>query len=61
MLQLVGDIKRVMYAEITSALAGLKTVSDLIGLTLKLKVDSAVTEKAIESQAAIISLQKRSS
>lgn len=46
-----------MYAEITSALAGIKTISDLASLVLKLKVDSAVTEKAIESQSAIISLQ----
>lgn len=43
--------------EITTALASLKTVSDLIGLTLRAKVDSAVTQKAIESQSAIISLQ----
>jgi hypothetical protein len=46
-----------MYPEIASALAGIKTVSELVTLTLKLKVDSAVTEKAVESQSAIISLQ----
>lgn len=46
-----------MYAEITTALAGLKTVSDLASLVLRIKVDAAVTEKAIESQAAIITLQ----
>src|ERR1044072_1294019 len=43
--------------EITTALASLKTVSELISLTLKIKTDSAVSQKAIESQSAIISLQ----
>jgi DNA-directed RNA polymerase subunit RPC12/RpoP len=43
--------------EITAALASLKSVSDLVKLALELKIDSAVTEKAIESQSAIISIQ----
>jgi hypothetical protein len=46
-----------MFPEIATALASLKTISDLATLTLKVKVDSAVTEKAIESQTAIITLQ----
>lgn len=46
-----------MLPEITTALASLKTLSDLAALTLKVKVDSAVTDKAIESQMAIITLQ----
>src|SRR5438445_59992 len=46
-----------MYSEIVTALSGLKTMSDLTKLVLRAKVDSAVTEKAIESQTAIISLQ----
>ena len=46
-----------MYAEIATALSTVKTVSDLTSLVLKTKVDSAVTQKAIESQSAIISLQ----
>lgn len=46
-----------MYAEIASALTSIKTFGDLTTLILKMKVDSAVTEKAIESQSAIISLQ----
>jgi len=46
-----------MYAEITAALSGIKTVGELTALILKTKVDSTVTEKAIESQGAIIALQ----
>ncbi len=46
-----------MYAEIATAAASIKTFADLTSLILKTKVDSAVTEKAIESQSAIISLQ----
>lgn len=46
-----------MYTEIATALSTLKTMSDLTALILKTKVDSAVTQKAIESQTAIISLQ----
>lgn len=46
-----------MYSEIVTALSGLKTMSDLTKLVLSAKVDSAVTEKATESQTAIISLQ----
>ena len=45
-----------MY-EIGAALAGIKTFTELTTLILKAKVDSAVREKAIESQAAVISLQ----
>jgi hypothetical protein len=46
-----------MYAEITTALSSIKVASDLASLVLKTKVDSAVTQKAIELQSAIISLQ----
>jgi hypothetical protein len=46
-----------MYTEIATALSTVKTMSDLTALILKTKVDSAVTQKAIESQSAIISLQ----
>ena len=46
-----------MFADITTALAGIKTASDLASLVLKAKVDSAVRGKAIELQSDLISLQ----
>ncbi len=46
-----------MYAEIAAAAASIKTFRELTALILKAKVDSAVTQKAIESEAAIIALQ----
>src|SRR5713226_9329470 len=46
-----------MFSEIGSALASIKTFSDFTGLVLQAKVTSAIREKAIESQAAIISVQ----
>ncbi len=46
-----------MLAEITTAFASLKTMGELTALVLKTRVDSAVIEKAQESQAAMISLQ----
>jgi hypothetical protein len=46
-----------MYADIPAALAALKTASDLTKLVLKTRVDSAVTQKAIELQSGIIELQ----
>ncbi|HSP63722.1 MAG TPA: hypothetical protein VLQ90_12115 [Pyrinomonadaceae bacterium] len=46
-----------MLSEIGSALTAMKTVSDFTGLVLQAKVTAAVREKAIESQAAIISVQ----
>jgi len=46
-----------MYAEIAAGFAGIKTLGELTSLILKMKLDSAVTEKAIESQTAIIALQ----
>lgn len=46
-----------MYAEITSALAGIKTFTEFTKLILQAKVDAAVKQKAIESQSAIIDLQ----
>ncbi len=45
-----------MYQELAAGLAGLKTVSDLVTLALKIKEDTALTAKAIESQSAIIAL-----
>lgn len=46
-----------MIAETATALASIKTFSDFTGLVLQAKVTAAVREKAIESQAAIISVQ----
>lgn len=46
-----------MYSEILTALSGIKTMTDLTALVLNAKVDIAVTEKAIESQSALLSLQ----
>jgi hypothetical protein len=46
-----------MIPEITAAIAGLKAAGDLGALMLKIKVDSAITDKVIESQAAIFSAQ----
>jgi hypothetical protein len=46
-----------MYAEFTAALSSIKSISDLVTLIQKAKVDSAVAQKAIELQGAIISLQ----
>lgn len=46
-----------MYTEIAAAAASIKTFGELTTLILKAKVDTAVMEKAIESQSAIISLQ----
>jgi hypothetical protein len=46
-----------MYAEMAVAAASIKTFRELTALILKAKVDSAVTQKAIESEAAIIDLQ----
>lgn len=46
-----------MYSEIATALASVKTFADLTSLILQAKVTVAVREKAIESQAAIISVQ----
>ena len=47
-----------MYAEITTALTTIKTVTELTGLILKSKVDEAVRQKAIELQSLILSLQE---
>ncbi len=47
-----------MVIEITQALSSVKTVSDLVMLAQKLKVDAAVRDKAVEAQTAIISLQQ---
>ena len=47
-----------MLAEITAALAGLKAASDLTGMLVKLKLDTAVTSKVIESQGAILTSQQ---
>ena len=44
-----------MLPEIMTAVNGLKTATELAGLLLKVKVNAAVTEKAIESQAALVS------
>lgn len=46
-----------MYAELTTALASIKTMSDLSSLIIKSKVSDAVRQNAIELQSAIISLQ----
>ncbi len=46
-----------MYTEIATALSSIKIASDLATLVLKAKVDSAVTQKAIELQASLITLQ----
>jgi hypothetical protein len=46
-----------VLTEIPAALSAIKTLGDLTALVLRTKVDSAVTEKAIESQSAMISLQ----
>jgi hypothetical protein len=46
-----------MYAEITAALTGLKTLGELTALVIRTKADSAITEKAIESQSVLISVQ----
>lgn len=46
-----------MLEQIPAALASIKTFSDFTGFVLQSKVDAAVKEKAIESQAAIISVQ----
>lgn len=46
-----------MVAEITQAFSEIKIFSDLAMLVQKQKVDAAVRDKAIEAQAAIISLQ----
>ena len=46
-----------MIAEFAAGIAGLKTVSDLASLLLKMNVDAAVTEKAIEANAAVINAQ----
>ncbi|SRR5260370_11360216 len=46
-----------MFSEIGSALASIKTFSDFTALVLQTKVTAAIREKAIESQAAIISVQ----
>jgi hypothetical protein len=46
-----------MYAEIASAFATLKTMGEITALILKTKIDSTVTEKVIEMQSAITSLQ----
>jgi len=53
----VSEIEVTMYTEITTALSSIKIVSDLATLVLKSKVDSAVTQKAIDLQAALITLQ----
>lgn len=46
-----------MLSEFSTAIGTVKTLSELTALILKIKTSSAVTEKAIESQSAIISLQ----
>jgi hypothetical protein len=46
-----------MITELTTAIAGLKAASELGTLMLKIKVDAAVTDKVIESQAAIFGAQ----
>jgi hypothetical protein len=46
-----------MIAEFAAGIAGLKTVADLSTLLLKMNVDSAVTQKAIEANAAVINAQ----
>jgi hypothetical protein len=45
-----------MLPEIVTALSSIKVASDLATLIHKAKVDTAVTEKAIELQSAVISL-----
>ena len=46
-----------MIAEFAAGIAGLKTVSDLASLLIRMNVDTAVTQKAIEANAAIINAQ----
>jgi predicted enzyme involved in methoxymalonyl-ACP biosynthesis len=46
-----------MYVDITTALAGIKTMTEFATLAAKSKKDSAVAEKAIELNAVIIDLQ----
>ncbi len=46
-----------MYAEFTTALSSIKSISDIATFLLKAKVGSDVTQKAIELQSMIISLQ----
>ncbi len=46
-----------MVPEIITAIATVKSMSDITSLLIKAKVDTATTEKAIELQSSIISLQ----
>jgi roadblock/LC7 domain-containing protein len=46
-----------MLAEMMTAFSSLKTVSDFATFVLNARVDAAVREKAIESQAAIVAAQ----
>ena len=46
-----------MVPEIVTAIATVKSMSDITSLLIKAKVDTATTEKAIELQSSIISLQ----
>ena len=46
-----------MIPEIASAIATVKSMSDITSLLIKTKVDNATTEKAIELQSNILSLQ----
>jgi hypothetical protein len=46
-----------IHARTYTALSSIKVASDLVTLVLKAKVDAAVTQKAIELQSSIITLQ----
>jgi hypothetical protein len=46
-----------MYIDLTTALASIKTMSELTALVMKSKVDEAVKQKAIELQSQILALQ----
>jgi hypothetical protein len=46
-----------MISEFAAGIAGLKTVGELASLLIKMNVDNAVTQKAIEANTAIINAQ----
>jgi len=46
-----------MFSDITTALSSIKVANELVTLIFKTKVDSAVTQKAVELNSVILSLQ----